>query len=363
MPTSNALTGRCAGLSSPGVDSSGEISIAGRPLELPVVGAPMAGGPSTPALAAAVSDAGGLGFLAAGYKEVDAVRAEIAEARTLTARPFGVNLFVPGPPDVDDEALRRYAARLEPEARRLGVRLGDPVWSDDGWQSKVELVLAERPAVVSFTFGCPPAELVSALRGAGVASWCSVTSTDEARQAAAAGVDALVVQGAEAGGHRGSFLDDGSEAREIRPLLAEVAATVDLPLVAAGGVGDGRTLAAVLEAGAAAAQVGTALLLCPEAGTGELHRQAILRGGPTAHTRAFTGRTARALVNRFLRDHGEAAPAAYPHVHRLTAPLRAAARDAGDADTLSLWAGTRADLARAVPAGVFVRRWAETIGA
>jgi nitronate monooxygenase len=326
-------------------------------LRRPIVGAPMAGGISTPALAAAVSGAGGLGFVAGGYATVDALAAEIAAVRKLTGEPFGLNLFVPGDERVDEVALRRYLVGLAEEAARCGVAVGEPRWTDDGWEAKLELALAERPAVVSFTFGCPPEAVGSALAAAGVAVWCTVTTPDEAAAAAAAGANAVVVQGAEAGAHRGSFADDDTEPIALLPLLRLVAQEVDLPLVAAGGVCDASAVAAVLAAGAAAAQVGTAFLLCPEAGTSEPHRRAVLeRSGETTLTRAFTGRRARGIVNRFVRDHSRGAPSAYPHVHYATAPLRAAARAAGDADGINLWAGQAYALAIEAPAGEIVRR-------
>src|SRR4051812_26669537 len=173
----------------------------------PIVGAPLAGGPSTPALAAAVCEGGGLGFVAAGYKAASEVADDIAEVRRRTERPFGVNVFFPTHVAVDEAALERYAERLEVEAERYGVACGEPRWSDDEWDAKLELVARERPAVVSFTFGCPEAGVVAWLRKEGIAVWCTVTSADEATVATAAGVDALVVQGAEAGGHQGSFTD------------------------------------------------------------------------------------------------------------------------------------------------------------
>jgi len=318
----------------------------------------MAGGPSTPSLAAAVSEAGGLGFLAGGYRSAAALEAELAALRRATARPVGVNLFVPGRPAVDERALAAYARELAGEAARLGVALGEPLWSDDGWDAKLEVVVRATPEVVSFAFGCPPAAVVERLQRSGSAVWCTVTSPAEAAAAAAAGVDALVVQGAEAGAHRGSFVDGDDEPVPLLGLLAIVAAVSDLPLVAAGGLADGRGIATAIAAGATAVQLGTAFLLCPEAGTSEVHRAAVRAGGETTLTRAFTGRRARAIVNRFVREHGAHAPAAYPQVHALTAPLRAAAREAGDADAVNLWAGTSFALARAEPAARLVASWA-----
>lgn len=326
-------------------------------LEVPVVGAPMAGGPTTPALAAAVSEAGGLGFLAAGYKAADAVEADIAAVRALTTRPFGVNLFHPTRDGVDEAAIAAYADSLRGEEKRYGVRVGDPAWSDDGWDAKLEVVARERPAVVSFTFGCPERELVASLRGSGVAVWATVTSLAEAAIALAADVDALVLQGAEAGGHQGSFRQHDDEPASVLTLLQLIAATTDRPLIAAGGIATAAGIAAVLRAGASAAQIGSALMLAPEAGTSEPHREALRGNAPTRLTRAFTGRRARGIVNRFLLEHDGLAPAAYPEVHFLTAPLRAKARTLGDADGINLWAGQAYGLAVEAPAGELVERW------
>jgi len=179
--------------------------------------------------------------------------------------------------------------------------------------------------------------------------WATVASAADAQRAVAAGVDALVVQGSEAGGHRASFDDTAEADAPLLELLAALRDAVDVPLVASGGIGDRATADAARAAGAAAVQAGTVFLLCPEAGTSPPHREAVARGGPTAITRAFTGRRARGIVNAFMRDHPNA-PSAYPHIHYLTGPLRAAARAAGDVERINLWAGTRVDLARERPA-------------
>ncbi len=332
--------------------------------EVPVVGAPLAGGPSTAELAAAVSEAGGLGFLAAGYRSVEELERELERTRALTRRPFGVNLFYPVREQVDDAALAAYAERLRAEGDRYGVEPGEPRWSDDGWEAKLELVAREPPAVVSITFGCPGREIVESLRAGGSAVWCTVTSAAEAEAAAAAGVDALVVQGCEAGGHQGSFRDDDDEEPvSVLALLQQVARVTDRPLVAAGGIATGRAVAAVLAAGASAAQIGTAFLLAPEAGTSEPHRAALRGDGPTRLTRAFTGRRARGIVNRFMREHEAAAPRGYPEVHFVTAPIRAAARSAGDAEAINLWAGQAYPLTREEPAGPIVERLAAELKA
>jgi nitronate monooxygenase len=327
------------------------------------VGAPLAGGPSTAELAAAVSEAGGLGFLAAGYRTAEELERELARVRDLTSRPFGVNLFYPAREQVDDAAIAVYAERLRAAGERYGVEPGEPRWGDDDWDAKLELVAREPPAVVSFTFGCPTREVVESLRAAGTAVWCTVTSAAEAGAATAAAVDALVVQGSEAGGHQGSFRDDDEEPVSVLALVQQVARVTDRPLVASGGIATGRAVGAVLAAGASAAQLGTAFLLAPEAGTSEPHRTALRSGRPTRLTRAFTGRRARGIVNRFMREHEAAAPSGYPEVHFVTAPIRAAARSAGDAEAINLWAGQAYPLTREEPAGAVVERLAAELKA
>jgi nitronate monooxygenase len=328
-------------------------------LELPIVQAPLGGGPSTPGLAAAVSEAGGLGFLAAGYRSVAAVSEDIGELRRLTSRPFGVNLFVPGPVLADSEALEAYASTLAVEADRYGVELGAPVHDDDGWDEKLALFADERVPVVSVTFGCPSSAEVEMLHAAGCALWVTVTTAAEAAEAQHAGADALVVQGVEAGAHRGSFDDAAPGDVGLLALLQLVRAVSDLPLVATGGIATGRGIAAVLAAGADAAQLGTAFMLTPEAATSPAHREALRGGRPTALTRAFTGRTARGLQNRFMREHEADAPQGYPEVHHMAAPVRGAARELGDPEGFNLWAGQAYPLTAEEPAGELVRRLAD----
>ena len=318
-------------------------------LEIPIVGAPMAGGASTPALAAAVSDAGGLGFVAAGYKTAEAMSEDIGATRALTARPFGVNVFLVTPTEADPAELAAFR-------ERLGDGAGEPRSDDDGFDEKVRRLLEDPVPVVSFTFGCPEPELVERFRAAGSEVWVTVTDVAEARAAAAAGATALVVQGFEAGGHRGAFEDDAPGDVGLLALLQLIAAALPgLPLVATGGIATGRAVAAVLAAGAAAAQVGTALMRAPEAATAPVHRDALAQPGRTAVTRAFTGRSARGIVNAFMREHESGAPHAYPAVHHVTAPLRATAREQGDPESLHLWAGQAHELIGDRPAGEIVR--------
>jgi nitronate monooxygenase len=326
-------------------------------LDVPIVGAPMSGGPTTPALVAAVSEAGGLGFLAAGYKTAQEVEEEIAAVRSATARPFGVNLFYPTRDETDEAAIDAYARSLRVEEDRYGVSVGVPSWSDDDWEAKLNVAARTRPDVVSFTFGCPEPETIKRLRGLDIAVWATVTSPAEAGVALSAGVDALVLQGAEAGGHQGSYRQHDAEPLSVLALLQSVAAMTDRPLVTAGGIATAAQIAAVRRAGASAAQIGSALMLAEEAGTNEPHREALRRKAPTRLTRAFSGRRARGIVNRFMLEHDDAAPAAYPEIHYLTAPLRAKARALGDAEGLNLWAGQAYHLAVETTAGEIVDRW------
>lgn len=330
-------------------------------LDIPIVGAPLAGGPTTPELAAAVSDAGGLGFLAAGYRTADDTAAQIAALRAITERPFGMNVFVPDEKTPDPELITAYARRLRADADRLGTPFGAPRSDDDHWAAKLELLLGDPVPVVSFTFGAPPKEMVDRLQAAGSAVWITITTPAEASTATALGADALVVQGSEAGGHQSTFKDAGvtGDGIALLALLQLVRAKTMLPLVATGGLMTGRGIAAALAAGASAVQLGTALLRCPEAGTSATHRAALQEGDrPTAITRAFTGRRARGIRNRFLDEHSDGAPSGYPEVHNLTAPLRAAAREAGDPEALHLWAGQAYTLGTDEPAGALVARLA-----
>jgi len=323
-----------------------------RQIRVPIVQAPMGAGPSTPELAAAVAGAGGLGFLAAGYKSADVLAIEISATRELTDR-FGVNLFVPGP-RAEAERFGPYVEGLKAEAADREV--GEPRWSDDDWEAKLKLLRREPVAAISFTFGCPAAEVVEGVKEVGSEAWITVTTPQEARIAAKAGADALIVQGHEAGAHQGTFDDAGAgEAIGLLALLQLVRAETDLPLIASGGIATGAGVAGALAAGASAVQIGTAFMLCPEAGTSQPHRRAIAADGPTELTRSFTGRRARGIANRFLREHRDA-PSAYPEIHYATAPLRAAARERGDSEDLNLWAGQAHALAREEPAAEVVAR-------
>ncbi|MYR05955.1 2-nitropropane dioxygenase [Gordonia sp. SID5947] len=316
---------------------------------VPILCAPMAGGPSTPALVAAVGAAGGLGWLPAGYLTPEALDDMVAELERRSDRPYGVNLFLSGPEpegDVDDQ-VQAYIDGLRPEAQRYGVAPGEPRFTDEHVAEKLEILARHRPAIVSFTFGDPGTTVVSRVhRELGVPVAVTVTSEAEARTAVASGADALVAQGIEAGGHRGLWFDDpaepdGGPRTTTAELVRKLVDVVDVPVIAAGGITDGAAIGALLAAGAVGAQLGTAFLCCDEAGTSEPHCRALLdaRYSDTLVTRAFSGRSARSLRNGFTERHPEAPPH-YPHIHHVTKPIRSAATAAGEADDINLWAGT-----------------------
>jgi nitronate monooxygenase len=328
----------------------------------------MAGGPSTPALVIAAAEAGALGFLAGGYKTAAAMAAEIAQVRAATPAAFGVNLFVPGLPTGEPLALSAYVALLEEEARDHGADVGAPSWDDDGYGPKVDVLLADPPPLVSFTFGCPSPDVVKALQAAGTVVAITATTPEEAVLAAQSGADCLCLQGSEAGAHRGSFTNDPGMAPDfpLASLLACVRESSDLPLIAAGGLGGPDDVAAVLAAGATQAQLGTAFLRSSESGAHPLYKAALADPrfttptSATAITRAFSGRRARSLVNDFVRAH-EGAPAAYPEVNNATRPLRAAAQAAGDVQRMSLYAGEGFRAAEQRSAGEIIERLASHI--
>ncbi|GAA1883102.1 nitronate monooxygenase [Asanoa iriomotensis] len=338
-------------------------ALPGLPLALPVIAAPMAGGPGTPALAIAAARAGALGFVAGGYLTPSALAADVATV-TAAGVPFGVNLFAPNPIPIDAAAYARYAALLAPEASRLGVALPTaPQEDDDGWPAKVA-VLRERPVpLISFTFGLPPATDLTLLRATGAVLAQTVTSVPEAQAAAAAGIDVLVVQSAAAGGHSGTFTPDRPvPALPLADLVAVVRSAVRLPVVAAGGVGTAADVTAALSAGASLVAVGTALLRASEVGTTPAHRAALTDPARTTTvvTRAFTGRPARGLRNTFTDRYSDAAPLGYPALHHLTRPIRRAAAATNDPDHLHLWAGTAFHHASDDPVATILARLSST---
>ncbi|GLP74279.1 oxidoreductase [Mycobacterium antarcticum] len=313
-----------------------------RSLDKPLIVAPMAGGATTPELAAAGSNAGGLGFLAAGYLTSELFAERITAARGLTTGPLGVNLFVVRSSAAQPDAIRRYAIALADESERYGAQLGEPRYDDDHWAAKLAVVMDLKPEVVSFTFGLPTADECQRLSGGGITTVATVTTLAEAETAVARGVDAVAVQGPAAGGHRGTL--DPAAAPPTQPLdqlLRATTTALDVPVIAAGGLMTAADVADVLVSGAVAAQLGTAFLLADEAGSSPVHRAALRdpQFTETAVTRCFSGRYARGLRNRFIDDHDAQAPLGYPEIHYMTSPVRAAAVKAGDPHGVNVWAG------------------------
>jgi nitronate monooxygenase len=324
-------------------------------IAVPIVGAPMSGGPGSPALAAAVSNAGGLGFIPGGYLSAERFAEDIVAARSGTTGPLGVNLLVPQPSVADFVALDYYAVELEGVADHYQVDIGRPEWGyNDDWERKLEVVADLRPELVSFTFGVPAPDVIRRLGALGLLVMVTVTSTYEAGVAVAAGADSLVVQGPGAGGHRGTFAPDMEPGTEsLHQLIDRIhRAHRDVPIIAAGGLGSAEDVAGVLRRGAVAAQIGTALLLSDEADTNMAHRTAMKNQlyGKTIVTRAFSGRYGRGLENEFIRQLDNVAPLGYPEVNQMTLPIREAAADREDPDGMPLWAGTSFDKARPGPA-------------
>lgn len=312
-------------------------------LSNPVIAAPMAGGATTTAMVIAAARAGSLGLLAAGYKTPEALAAEMVAVQSESI-PFGVNVFAPNPVPISADSYHSYASAMQREADRFGLTLPpEPIEDDDAFAAKIELLLSNPVPVVSFTFGIPDTGVIAALQKAGTTVVQTVTSLPEAELAAAAGVDMLAVQASVAGGHSGTLTPDRlPETVPLVDLITQLTTRVPLPAVAAGGLVTPQEVAAVLRAGATAAAVGTALLRADESGASATHRAALTDPArtETVLTRAFTGRPARGLRNRFIDDFEVSAPLGYPAIHYLTSPLRKAAAAAGEPDLVHLWAGT-----------------------
>lgn len=333
-------------------------------MSVPLVAAPMSGGPTTVAMVSAAVGAGGLGMLAAGYKTVQAVEAEIKSLRS-EGIPFGINVFAPNPLPVDRERYRVYAAIIQRDADQFGLTLPpEPIEDTDTFDEKIALLLDDPVPMVSFTFGIPPRNVIAALQGVNSVVVQTVTTPEEARLAYDAGVDMLAVQAAAAGGHSGTL----SPQQPLTPvpiadLVERVVATVPLPVMAAGGLATSGAVADVIRAGATAAVVGTVLLRANESGASATHRAALTDPArtETVITRAFTGRPARGLRNAYIDAHEAEAPLGYPAIHYLTSPLRKAAAAAGKPDYVHLWAGTGYRNAAAEPAADILRRLASDL--
>lgn len=328
-------------------------------IQEPIIQAPMAGGATTPELVSAVSEAGGLGFLGAAYLTAEAIATTGDEVRRRTPRRFGINLFAPLPEPAPGD-VSRMLDLLAPVHASLGLSPPEaPNAPPSSFDTQLEAVLATDATVFSFTFGLLPEGVVDRLHARGILVMGTATTVDEALQLEGSGVDAIVAQGSEAGAHRGTF-GASFEAAMIGTiaLVPQVVDAVRVPVVASGGIMDGRGIAAALVLGAEAAQLGTAFLTCPESGVPASHKRAILDAHEhaTRLTRAFSGRPARGLANRLmdLIDGDADAIAGFPVQNALTRSVRTAAAAAEDADHLSLWAGQGVRLARSLPAAQLV---------
>ena len=321
----------------------------------------MAGGPSTPELAAAVSNAGGLGSLGTGYQKPAQIAEDIRRVRSLTGGALNVNMFCldySSHADVDPSPMLGILSEIHTNLQLPPPTA--PVWPADPFPAQFEAVLEARPAVFSFTFGIPPASALAELRGRGIMILGTATTVPEARMLQQAGVDAIVAQGAEAGAHRGTFAGPFEAALvPTLELVRAIAAAVPLPVIASGGLMDRSDVLRALQSGAAAVQIGTAFLPCPESGAPEAHKRAILeaRSDTTVITRAFSGRPARGLANQFSRlvAGKEQWILPYPLQNTLTRPMRAAAAQRGQPEFLSLWAGQGVMRARSLAAADLVR--------
>jgi nitronate monooxygenase len=339
-------------------------------LEIPIIQAPMAGVQGS-ALAVAVSNAGGLGSLPCAMLDLDGIRRELDAIRRQTAKPFNVNFFCHAEPAVSVEREARWRTTLAPYFAELDVDLtavsGGPSRSPFG--AETADVLAEfRPPIVSFHFGLPSVDLVARVRSWGAKVLSSATTIEEARWLEARGVDAIIAQGLEAGGHRGMFLmDDLATQLGTMALVPQIVDAVKVPVIAAGGIADARGVHAAMALGAAGVQIGTAYPLCPEATTSGLHRAALKSDAArvTAITNVFTGRPARGIMNRIVRELGPVSPAAppFPRAATALAPLRAKAESLGSSEFSPLWAGQNTRGCREVPAADLTRALAAQLPA
>lgn len=333
-------------------------------IELPILQAPMAGAQDS-TLAIAVTRAGGLGSIPCAMLSPETLRAEVAAMKAASAGPFNLNFFCHNPPVIDNPRQARWDERLRPYYREFGIA-ADPRHADAPSRSPFDAAMAELvgalgPAVVSFHFGLPAPELFARVRATGCRILASATTVEEARWLQAHGVDAVIAQGLEAGGHRGHFLsDDLSRQTGTFALLPRIVHAVDIPVIATGGIADASGVRAAMALGAAGVQVGSSYLLCPEARISVVHRAALqgVEAGHTALTNIFTGWPARGIVNRVMRELGplcDDAPA-FPLAAAAIAPLRREAERRGNGDFSPLWAGQNASGCRPLAAGELTRQ-------
>jgi nitronate monooxygenase len=329
-------------------------------LRVPIIQAPMAGGPSSQELVAAASSAGALGSFGFAYTQPDAMQAQSQWVRARTPRPFGINLFVsPQPPAIPASEQKPALAAVAHYYEQLGLPAPEPVKAPYAPDLEAQLHAVEEiaPAVFTVHLGGLRAEQVKRFQAKGIVVGGSANCVSEAKALEAAGFDFVIAQGGEAGGHRGSYLRDPYQSLTGTLALTRlVVRAVKVPVVAAGGIMDGAGIAAVLALGAQAAQLGTAFLPCPESGASQVHKDLLLRltEDESALTEKFSGKPARGIANRFMREMAEAPQLAFPAQNGVTARLRAASVKAGNPDFVALWAGQAAPLSRALPAAELI---------
>ena len=332
----------------------------------PIIQAPMAGGVATTELVAAVSSAGGLGMIGAGYMNAEQTRNQIGEVKQLTSKPFGINLFVPAVFNVSPETIKASNQLLNPVRKELGLPpkeyMGTTSYQEliEVFHEQIQVVIEENIPVCSFTFGIPSHEVMEKLKRENVILIGTATTVEEAIENEMRGMDIIVVQGSEAGGHRGCFLQEVDEPIGLMSLIPQTADQVSIPIIAAGGIMDGRGLMAAICLGAKGVQMGTAFLTCTESGALKVHKEAVLQAieSEVVLTRSFSGKQARGITNKFIQEmqgYEEVWPD-FPIQNRLTQDIRKTSGEKGKADYLSLWCGQSPRLAKSITAADLVNK-------
>ncbi|MEC0281011.1 nitronate monooxygenase [Terribacillus saccharophilus] len=330
----------------------------------PIIQAPMAGGITTAELVTAVTEAGGLGMIGAGYLDAESTRHQIREVKASTDKPFGINLFVPSPYKEEKDVIAKAQRSLKPflGTKSLEIEFTSYEQTLEIYLKQVEVIVEEQVSVCSFTFGMPSSDVIHSLQQAGTYTIGTATTLSEAVAIEAAGMDAVVLQGSEAGGHRGNFLEGVEQSMiGLMALIPQTVDQVNIPVIAAGGIMDRRGVQAARCLGAEAAQLGTAFLTCKESGANILHKQAILEGqqeDKTTLTKAFSGKMARGIENDFIRKMRKVEHELpdFPIQNTLTKPIRSAAEQNNDRDTMSLWCGQNPNLAEPITAKELVHK-------
>ncbi|MFF2090036.1 NAD(P)H-dependent flavin oxidoreductase [Paenibacillus sp. NPDC058174] len=331
-------------------------------IQFPIIQAPMAGGPTTAELVAEVSNAGGLGSLGAAYLKPEKLRNTIQEIRQLTELPFGVNLFVPEEAAESPDIIEQMTSHLNKYRVELGIKENPPIDSaSESFDEQIQVLLDESIPVVSFTFGIPPKEVIQALKDQGTTVIGTATTVEEAKQLELAGADAIVAQGSEAGGHRGSFLKNAADSLVgTMALVPQIVDQVSVPVIASGGIMDGRGLVASLALGAVAVQMGTAFLASVKSGAHPIYKKTLLSANEdtTVVTRAYSGKPARGIQTTFIKEMEQYAGAipAFPIQNAMTRDIRQAAAQSNNPEYMSLWAGQGLRLASEHPAAAIIKQ-------